>query len=170
MKKKHKYVVIVAVSLLLIFVIGVLPGLSILHGEMDIDLHSGKVRSRYYIWKIKIIDRDRVRDTKLSKLISETLHTETEPLWKLETKWSDFPLRYSQGGRFKSSCDGFVDHLGLGEKLGQIDQDTKIRLIQDFMNAMKAKDIKRMEEICEEVALLYQKAFYPQQPEMDQNY
>lgn len=168
MKKKHKYIVIVAVSLLLILVIGVLPGLSILHGEMDIDLHSGKCRSRYYVWTIKIVDR--VGDTKLSKLVSQTLRTETHPLWKLETKWSDFPLRYSQGGRFKSSCDNFVGHLELGEELGKIDQDQKVRLIQEFMMSMKEKDVKRMEEICEEVALLYQEPFYPQQSETDQDH
>ena len=167
MKKKH-YIAIASVVFLLIFIIGVLPGLSILHGEMDIDLHSGKCRLRYYVWKIKIDDR--VVETKLSKLISETLHTETEPLWKSETKRSDFPLRYRQGGRYKSSCDDFVDRLELGEELGKIDQDQKVRLIQEFMMSMKEKDVKRMEEICEEVAILYQESFYPQQSETDQDH
>lgn len=160
---KKKYVTVVGVVFLLIFVIGVLPTLSIFHGEMDIDLLSGKCRSRYYVWKVKIIDQ--VEDTKLSKLVSTTSQTETTPLWKLETKWSDFPLRYSQGGRFKSSCDNFICHLEVGEELGRIDKDCKIALIQDFLNSMKAEDVQRMEEICEEIAVLYQEAEYPQQTE-----
>jgi len=91
MKTKHKYITVVAIVFVVLFAMGVLPNLSILHGEMDIDLHSGKCRSRYYVSKIKITDT--VRETKLSRLVSQTLQTEQTPLWKLDTKWSDFPLR-----------------------------------------------------------------------------
>lgn len=153
MKKKTKYSVVAGlVVLLLVFIFVILPSLdlTLLRGETDIDLHTGSCRSKYYFCGFKV--GEKFSETEFSELVRELISQEKPPLWKLETEWSDFPVKYSKGGRLLTNCQSFVHLMVIGEYNGQINQELKKQYVHQFLEYLEKADVQKTEEFCTEIS------------------
>lgn len=156
MQKRRKYLILTILTVgLLVFVFGVLPKLSLLHGEMDIDLHSGRCLSRNYVCGIKISED--IIETPLSKMISDVQQQEQPPLWKLESEWSDFPMKYSKGGELRSLCDSFANMMEVGILNNQVSNEQKKEYLLQFSDYLEKADIKKMNQYIDEIASIARK-------------
>ena len=162
MKKKYKHSILAgSIVLLLILVFGTLYNFgmfdefSLIHSETDIDLHTGKMRGRLYLCKIKMVEK--VSETKFSKLVAEYVPQKKPPLWKLETVSSDFPLKYSKGGNLLSLCEGFVRVMELGEWSGRLDKEQKLKYLHQFLKHLEKADVQKIEDFYEEIASIVMK-------------